>query len=34
MVGYETNRGIIPQATEEIFKRIEAKKGSGVSFEV
>ena len=34
MVGYEANKGIIPLATEEIFKRINESRGSGTTFEV
>jgi hypothetical protein len=33
-VGYGANKGIIPVATDEIFKRIAAGKNPGKSFEV
>jgi len=34
MMGYGTNKGIVPLACEEIFKRIKENTDSNVSFEV
>jgi kinesin family protein 1 len=34
VVGYGSNKGIVPLVCEEIFKRIDSNKGSGTQFEV
>lgn len=34
MIGYGANKGIVPQVTEEIFRRIDANDDSDKSFEV
>lgn len=34
MIGYGENRGVVPLATSEIFKRITENKDSSVSYEV
>lgn len=34
MIGYGTNRGIIPCACEELFKRVDANKDDSVVFKV
>ena len=34
MMGYDTNKGIVPLACEEIFKRIKENTDPNVSFEV
>ena len=34
MIGYGQNKGIVPQATQEIFRRIEANDDENKSYEV